>query len=242
MVSLNAGEDIHFRKVSIDSGKCINCFECLKSCPAKALYNENNIIKINYESCYGCGRCEKSCLHNAINFIKLNNSFDNLNGISALEIHTGNNSIEEVRNYLESIDNCLKNIELLSFSVESQRFNAKELSDYVNSLTELISDKVIIQIDGAPMGATSDALSSLQSICAASILVESKTNAYIQISGGVNYFSKKLTNQLGLKISGFGYGTFARKIVLSYLEELDDLQFAAQMKRIVNITTNLVEV
>ena len=100
--------------------------------------------------------------------------------------------------------------------------------------------KSIVQIDGIPMGATDKPYSSLQSISAAAVLLQNRTNAYIQLSGGTNHLTKKLAKQLGLKISGIAYGTFARKLILSYLEELDDNNFDTQLQRILNITTSLV--
>jgi hypothetical protein len=91
------------------------------------------------------------------------------------------------------------------------------------------------------MGATNNPCSSLQTISAAKLLLENNTDAYIQLSGGTNYFTKKLVRNLDLKISGVGYGTFARKIILSYLEEVDDFKFLLQLLRVVNIATSLVE-
>ena len=289
MVSINAGDDLHFRKAEINYEKCTNCFECIDSCPSKALYSgchsegfspknlsndnyklpsqegqilrftqddrrspDDNRIQLNKNNCFGCGRCKNVCLQNAIEFTNFNNSQtpviarrgevptgQSYEEIKAVEIHTGNNSIEEVKNFLELNVSLLKNIELLSFCVESKRFNPAELQNYVSSLINLVSQKVIIQIDGIPMGATDKHCSSLQAVSAAAVLLENKLDAYIQLSGGTNQFTKKLVNQLGLKISGIAYGTFARKIILSYLDELED-NFSAQLQRIVNITTSLV--
>jgi len=240
MVSLDSGDDLHFRKAEINYEKCTSCFKCIISCPAKAIFTENNLLKLNKNNCFGCGRCSKACPKDAISFTKFNNFPDfNFEEIKAIEIHTGNNSIEEVKNFLELNVSLLKNIELLSFCVESKRFNSVELQNYVSSLTSLVNQKIIIQIDGIPMGATDKACSSLQAVSAAATLLESKINAYIQLSGGSNHLTKSLVNQLGLKISGIGYGTFSRNLILSYLEEQEE-DFYRQLQRIVNITTKLV--
>lgn len=240
MVSVDAGDDLHFRKAEINYKKCTNCLNCIDSCPSKALYSETNKIQLNKNSCFGCGKCSEVCLQNAIEFKKINNTLDfNFEEIKALEIHTGNNSIEEVKKYLELNVSLLKNIELLSFCVESKRFNPAELQRYVSEIISLVDQKVIIQIDGIPMRATDEPCSSMQAVSAAAILLENKLDAYIQLSGGTNHHTKHLVNQLGLKISGIGYGTFARKLILSYLDELED-DFNLQLQRIVNITTSLV--
>jgi len=242
MISLNSGDDLHFRKAQINSKKCSNCFECIDSCPAKALYKQNNLIFLNKNTCVGCGRCEKACSNNAIEFTNLNNlPAINYDEIKSVEIHTGNNSVEEVKKYLESNASLLDNVELLSFCVESKRFSPTELQNYVNNLVNLVSQKVIIQVDGIPMGATDKPNSSLQAVSAAAILLENNLDAYIQLSGGTNHHTKKLISTFALKISGIAYGTFARKIILSYLEEVDEDRFIAQLQRIVNITTSLVD-
>lgn len=241
MISLDSGNDLHFRKAEINYERCINCFECIDSCPSKALYSDNNLLIFNKNNCYGCGRCAENCQQNAVNLEKFCTSPEtNFEDIKAIEIHTGNNSIEEVKKYLELNVSLLKNVELLSFCVESKRFGSNEMQDYVNSLTSLVSRKAIIQIDGIPMGATVEPFSSLQTISASAVLLKGKTDAYIQLSGGTNHLTKKLVNRLGLKISGIGYGTFARKIILSFIEELDDNDFIRQLQRIVNIATSLV--
>lgn len=252
MISIDSGDDLHFRKAEINPAKCTNCLKCINSCPSGALFSKDDLLKFNKENCYGCGRCEGACLQNAINFIKLNITDSHASAspslrmtmwnenIKAIEVHTGNNSVEEVKKFLELNVSLLKNTELMSFCVESKRFSHNELINYVNSLIDLISQKVIIQIDGIPMGATDKPDSSLQTVSAAKVLLENNVNAYIQLSGGTNQHTRNLVNQLELKISGIGYGTFARKLILSYLEELDDSEFAMQLQRIVNITTSLV--
>ncbi len=272
MLSLNCGDDLHFRKAEINPDKCINCFNCINSCPANAIYisrhcelseaihqlsSENwiatshpkdaprndNIVQIKKENCYGCGRCINACLLQAIDFVNLNNSLTEIdvNMVKGIEVHTGRSSIKDLSRFLKLNEAFFKNIEVLSFSVESKRFNYTELQNYVSSIIKLIPQKIIIQIDGIPMGATDEPNSSLQTLSSAGTLLEKNINAYIQLSGGTNHFTKSLVRQLGLKISGIGYGTFARKIILSYLEEVDDLKFMSQLLKIVNITTSLVK-
>lgn len=230
MVSINAGDDLHFRKAEIDMNLCTNCKECVKVCP----------VNLDIQSCFGCGKCETVCLQNAIKFTKLNNNINDFSKFKAIEIHTGNNSIKEVKDFLELNEHILKNAELLSFSVESKRFNENELITYVNSLVNLVSQKIIIQVDGIPMSGSAESDAAMQAISSAKILSGNKINAYIQIAGGANFRTKNLAEKSGVKISGIGYGTFARKIILSYIEDLDDSEFLASLPEILNITTNLV--
>ena len=241
MVSVNAGDDLHFRKAEINRNICTNCGKCVKICPADAVVLKAHFAEILEKKCFGCGKCAKVCKTKAVNFIKINNNLKNFSGIKAIEIHTGNNSIKEVNDFLELNRFLLQNIELLSFSVESTRFTAGELADYVKSLTNLVAQKVIVQVDGTPMSATDKADSSRQAINSAAVLTGEKVDAYVQLAGGSNDKTKNLVNQSGIKISGIGYGTFARKKVLSYIEELNDSEFLEKLQEILNITTNLVE-
>jgi len=246
MASINCKDELHFRKAKIDAAKCINCKECINSCPAKAIqehcYCGQPKAQIKTESCYGCGICERVCLHQAVDFENFNNCPTQINAniIKGIEIHTGGSSIEDLRRFLELHKALFKNIKLLSFSVESKKYSYSQLIDYVNAIVSLISQKVIIQIDGISMSATDEPSSSLQTIASAGILLDSKINAYIQLAGGTNHYTKNLAQQLNLKISGIGYGTFARKILLSYIEESEDSIFAEQLLQKVNIATSLV--
>ena len=45
--------------------KCRKCYTCLKSCPAKAIF-ENEVLKIDYKKCIRCYCCHELCVHEAI--------------------------------------------------------------------------------------------------------------------------------------------------------------------------------
>lgn len=55
----------NFRGIlAIDEQKnCSTCQNCIKKCPAHAIYLENNIIKIDYKKCLFCGACINICSH-----------------------------------------------------------------------------------------------------------------------------------------------------------------------------------
>lgn len=40
---------------------CIGCMICTKQCEAGAITVENNLAKIDYEKCNGCGKCAEKC-------------------------------------------------------------------------------------------------------------------------------------------------------------------------------------
>jgi len=241
MISVNAGGDVHFRKAIYNPLQCKNCNKCLDVCPSKAISKCENSLIIDNSSCYGCGRCAESC---DLGAIEMENSPEfadiELENIDAIEVHTGKNSVQEVKTFLEFNSTLFKNAKLLSFCIESGRFSAEELNNYVEGLISLVTNKPIIQIDGKPMGATDKPCSSLQAVSAGAALLEKNHNAYIQLSGGVNNYTQNLAKMLNLHFSGLAFGTFARKIVFDYINEEDERLFLSNLQRIVNITTKLV--
>ena len=45
---------------------CIGCLRCVRECPAQAIVVENNLARINYSACTGCGRCAEVCVTGCI--------------------------------------------------------------------------------------------------------------------------------------------------------------------------------
>lgn len=50
----------------LDVERCENCGECIKSCPAGAIYKEGDRVVIDPAKCIGCATCIAACIHNAI--------------------------------------------------------------------------------------------------------------------------------------------------------------------------------
>jgi len=240
MVSLNTGSDLHFRKAEINSVLCTNCMNCTLVCPAGALYETSGQLQLNLKSCYGCARCIEICDKRAISLDKTKTAVLIPDNCEAIEIHTGNSSIDEIKTFINNNSYITQKTKLISFSVESGLFSRNELIKFVQSLISLVNKKVIIQIDGKPMSANNNASSSLEALAAAQVLSGLNSDFYIQIAGGINHLTKSYLKMFGLSISGVGYGTFARKIILPYIVGLDDVEFLSNLKKCVNITTSLV--
>ena len=252
MVSLNAGHDDHFRKVVFDKDKCCSCFKCISVCTSSAFNKIGGVLKFDKNSCFGCGKCCQVCDFKALsmgeNAIGTSLSILKDSDIQAVEIHTGKNSVDEIKTFVEEIKNfanesfgVVNNVKLFSFSISSALFNKAELIDYASSLTRLSDKKIIIQIDGESMSATNSTSSSLQALAAANILINSNINAYIQLAGGVNHLTFKYANLFNLEVSGLGYGTFARKILLPYIDGSNDEEFLDYLPKCVNIAMSLVK-
>ena len=243
MKSINVGDDKHFRKANFDLSRCIQCMECVKICPSGALSSNEKGKNFDREKCYGCASCVEVCPQNAVNMVKLKHLSDkkpySIGKYDAIEIHTGNSPIEEVQTFLTSNKNIIEKAKFLSVNVDSMRFNSSELVEYTNSLIKMFKNKIIVQIDGLSMRGGTKNSSTFQTIAAAAILLEAKIDAYIQLSGGTNHLTREIINLAGLKISGIGYGTFSKKIILSYIEENGETEFMENLHKIAAIAANL---
>jgi Fe-S-cluster-containing hydrogenase component 2 len=240
MLSINAGSDLHFRKAKINPELCTNCMNCTHVCPAWALYENSGQLQFNLKSCYGCARCVKVCDKRAVSLDKTKMATFFPDNCEAVEIHTGNSSLEEVKSFIKNNPFITKKTGLISFSVEAGLFDRNDLIKFVQSLISLVEKKVIIQLDGNPMSANNTASASLQALAAVQVLLGLNPDCYIQIAGGINHLTKSYLKMFNLPISGVGYGTFARKIILPYIMGLDNVEFLSNLKKCVNITTNLV--
>lgn len=244
MLSVNADKDIHFRKAFINTISCSNCGNCIDFCNAKAIYKNNGEIGINQKKCYGCGKCEYACPSKSIEFNYSNKPLNMINNgqfafLDAVEIHTGNLSADEILKFVQENHSIINKIKLVSYSISASNFNSKELVDFVESLINLHENKIIVQVDGNPMGTTNSPTSSLMSIAMASCLMHLTNKAYIQIAGGINYNANNLLNLSGISISGIGFGTYARKILSPYLNSDESLYL--NFNKCLNIATNLVD-
>jgi len=55
-----------FIPVQINQELCVRCERCLRACKAKAIYFEQGIRLINYNSCKACLICVQVCPRNAV--------------------------------------------------------------------------------------------------------------------------------------------------------------------------------
>jgi pyruvate ferredoxin oxidoreductase delta subunit len=59
------------QKPVIDMDICQGCLRCYLLCPDGAIYQDNQMIKIDYRFCKGCGICAYECKFKAITFQKV---------------------------------------------------------------------------------------------------------------------------------------------------------------------------
>lgn len=249
MVSLNDGEDPHFRKAAFDPTVCpTDCPRpCETICPAQAIVfdRSDGFSGVVDSHCYGCGRCVPICPTQQISTRSYVSSPAAiaplvLSGVDAVEIHTQVGRLADFKRLWQAIAPFVNQLKLVAISCP----DGEGLIDYLWALHDLISPlpcALVWQTDGRPMsgdigdGATRATVRLGQKVLAA------RLPGYVQLAGGTNSHTVEklkalgLLNQLGSietpsaqllmtsprYIAGVAYGSYARVLLSSVLTELE---------------------
>jgi Fe-S-cluster-containing hydrogenase component 2 len=233
MVSINDGEDPHFRKAYFNSNLCpANCDRpCEQICPAEAIKFNSQTQGIIEALCYGCGRCLPVCPFNLINTEScLVSSAKVLSWlrelpIDALEIHTQQGHFDNFVNLWQEVRPYLSQFKLIAISCPY----TPTVIDYLRQIYEQIqplSLPLIWQTDGRPM--SGDIGSGTTHLCLkyAQQVKQAQLPGFIQLAGGTNEYTVPKMRSLNLtpqEIAGIAYGSKARKLVAHILQQLENL-------------------
>jgi len=256
MVSLNDGEDPHFRKAEFDPALCPpDCPRpCVPICPVQAIVFKADFAGVVKTACYGCGRCLAICPVQQItarSYVSTPATVAPLvlAGVDAVEIHTQVGRLEDFSRLWQAIVPYFDQLKLVSISCP----DGDGLIEYLKALYSLISPlpcALIWQTDGRPMsgdigdGATRAAVKLGQKVLAADL------PGYVQLAGGTNRHTVRKLKAMGLlsgslaasesplaskpdrQIAGVAYGSYARSILSTVLEELEapKTRFAEQLQ------------
>ncbi len=200
MVSINDGEDPHFRKAEFDPTICpTDCWRpCEKVCPAEAIvFSENrdgvipNYSGVIDELCYGCGRCLSVCptqLIQARSYVSTPSSIASLvlpTGVDAIEIHTQVGREIDFQRLWQSIKPWVNQLKLIAISCP----DGEGLIEYLYSLYEIISPlpcTLIWQTDGRPMSGDIGAGTTAATIKLSQKVLDAGLPGYVQLAGGTN--------------------------------------------------------
>lgn len=240
MVSLNDGEDPHFRKATFNPAICpIDCSRpCEKICPAEAIVfspSPDQFSGVIDSRCYGCGRCLPICPIQQISprsYVSTATALAPLvlSGVDAVEIHTQVGRFEDFKRLWQTIAPFTPNLKLIAISCP----DGVGLIDYLWSLYHLIGPLpccLLWQTDGRPMsgdigdGTTRAAVKLGQKVLAAGL------PGYVQLAGGTNRHTVSKLQAAGLLrgqnllsdryIAGVAYGSYARVLLSPVLEQLE---------------------
>ncbi len=231
MVSLNDGEDPHFRKAAFDYTACpTDCRRpCEQICPADAI----NLSGVIDPLCYGCGRCLPVCPSQLIttrSYVSTPGIIAPLlleTGIDAIEIHTQVGRESNFKRLWENLQPWVEQLQLISISCP----NHPELIDYLSTLSEILWPlpcPLIWQTDGRPMSGDIGSGTTHASIKLAQKVLAANLPGSVQLAGGTNQSTVPKLRTLGLlspsqppSVGGVAYGSYARSLLSPILKQLE---------------------
>ena len=248
MVSLNDGEDPHFRKAEFPALECpVDCLRpCESVCPANAIA----LAGVIADRCYGCGRCLPVCPIQHIftrSYVSTAQAIAPLvleAGVDAIEIHTQPGRLSDFQRLWTAIKPWIGQLQLLSISCPS----GDGLIAYLQSLYDIISPlpcPLIWQTDGRPMSGDIGMGTTKATIQLGQQVLAAKLPGYVQLAGGTNDYTVPKLRSLKLLppiqattasinqlpstapnryIAGVAYGSYARVLLSPILEQLEAME------------------
>jgi Fe-S-cluster-containing hydrogenase component 2 len=248
MVSLNDGEDPHFRKAEFDPTNCpTDCPRpCERICPAQAIvFNsiKDDSSGVVAQKCYGCGRCIPACPYGKIyteSYMSTPGAIAPLvmsTGVDAVEIHTKVGRLAEFRQLWQAISPWAEQLKVLAISCP----DGEGMIDYLKALYHLITplkSTLIWQTDGRPMSGDIGDGTTIAAVKLGHKVLTAKLPGYVQLAGGTNSYTVAKLKAIGLlnstecrvpsaegntqdSIAGVAYGSYARVLLSPVLEQLE---------------------
>jgi Fe-S-cluster-containing hydrogenase component 2 len=228
MVSINNGEDPHFRKAEFDPAYCPTSCDrpCVAACPTHAIQfailrdGFSKIGGVQDRLCYGCGRCLPLCPVQIIHTREQIYALENIASasIDAIEIHTQPWRVEEFRALWQRLAPLMDSLKLVAVSFP----DCDNLKEYLLELLDCMQPlppQLIWQTDGRPMsgdignGTTRAALQLCQKVLNMQLPM-----GFVQLAGGTNASTVAKLRAANIKASGVAYGSYARMLVAEFLE------------------------
>ncbi|HLO85179.1 MAG TPA: LdpA C-terminal domain-containing domain [Nostocaceae cyanobacterium] len=208
MVSLNDGEDPHFRKAEFDATNCPpDCTRpCERICPAQAIVFDsikNNFSGVISQKCYGCGRCLPACPYDIIytaSYISTPGAIAPLimsTGVDAVEIHTKVGRLAEFQRLWQAISPWADQLKVVAVSCG----DGEGLIDYLQAIYDLISPRsqvLIWQTDGRPMSGDIGDGTTIAAVKLGQKVLTANLPGYVQLAGGTNSYTVPKLRTMGL--------------------------------------------
>jgi len=212
MVSLNDGEDPHFRKAEFDPDLCpADCPRpCEKICPAQAIVfqkTSEGFSGVVDKRCYGCGRCLPVCPVELIytrSYVSAPEAIAELilqPGVDALEIHTKVGHFADFQRLWKAIAPWIERLKLLAISCP----DGDGLIDYLWALHKLITPlpcPLVWQTDGRPMSGDIGAGTTRAAVKLSQKVLTARFPGYVQLAGGTNHHTVAKLKGAGLLNDG----------------------------------------
>jgi Fe-S-cluster-containing hydrogenase component 2 len=226
-LSLDHNHDPHFKRIKVDQNACDNCGVCIPVCPTNAFSIKDGKLAYQKELCYGCSSCIPLCHVDALNAHPIQAFQPAILpelwslGARCLEIHVGPN-FYWLEPYLQKIQEISSEPWLISVCLGSGFSSYLELMEQAKEVYNILGDWALVQVDGKPMSGfgRQDAL-MLQALASAQAVLEANLPLFVQASGGINDKIRNLLNQFDIKVHGVGMGSFAKKLIEPYLNNIE---------------------
>ncbi|HYW19503.1 MAG TPA: LdpA C-terminal domain-containing domain [Nodularia sp. (in: cyanobacteria)] len=241
MVSVNDGEDPHFRKAEFNSTECpTDCPRpCETICPAQAIvFNRiDDTSGVEAQKCYGCGRCLPVCPYGKIytkSYMSTATAIAPLvmsKVVDAVEIHTKVGHLAKFRQLWQTISPWANQLKVLAISCP----DGEGMIDYLRAITEVITptrSTLIWQTDGRPMSGDIGDGTTLATVKLGQKVLTAKLPGYVQLAGGTNSYTIVKLKAMGLlksaeyhpqpHVSGIAYGSYARVLLSPILDQLEN--------------------
>ncbi|MGK7891364.1 MAG: circadian clock protein LdpA [Leptolyngbyaceae cyanobacterium] len=253
MVSLNDGDDPHFRKATFDPARCpVDCDRpCETICPTHAIAfadgppdrsmahppaisEPSGVIR---DRCYGCGRCVQVCPVQQITTDSYTVSAgaiapEVLPLVDAVEIHTQIGRTDAFAALWQHLQPYLPSLKLIAVSCPG----GEGFVEYLRSLYAIMTDggcqplpcPNLWQTDGRPMSGDIGRGTTHAAIRLAQQAIAAELPGLIQLAGGTNDYTVPKLRTLGLlphpSLAGVAYGSYGRKILTPVLDVLEQRQ------------------
>ena len=240
MVSLNDGEDPHFRKAFFDPERCPPACPrpCARVCPARAIGLRGGILE---DRCYGCGRCPGACPLGLIAEAPIELDADAVvEGLrqlrpDAVEIHTRQGRTDAFARRLDQLARAGVPLRRLAVScAESPPRRADGVpafGPYLWSLYALVRARgwrPIWQLDGRPMSRDLGVGTARTAVDLLRRWRDGLPPGPIQLAGGTNAATLPLLAREGLTgppaaggVAGVAYGSSARALLVTWLDQAE---------------------
>ena len=208
MVSLNDGEDPHFRKAEFNDQDCpSDCSRpCEKICPAQAILFNNtkdDFSGVIAEKCYGCGRCIPICPYGTIYTKSYESTPGEIvplimsTGIAAVEIHTQVGRLAEFQRLWDAMTPWADKLKLVAISCN----DGEGLIDYLQAIYNLIIPRpqfLVWQTDGRSMSGDIGDGTTIATVKLGQKVLAANLPGYVQLAGGTNSYTVPKLRGMGL--------------------------------------------
>jgi len=243
-VSIGIKGDPHVRKAFINENKCVHCGNCLESCLQDAIDGDKWIVK--EFRCIGCGNCKESCPHEAIEFRHKRADLEKIlpecleAGCETMELHAVSDDDDAVMKDWLLLNDMVRH-NYISVCLDRSLLSNHHLIKRIKDMYAITGKRMIVQADGIPMsGEGDDFNTTLQAVACADIVIKSGIPVVVLISGGTNSKSGHLAKQCGVLAHGVAVGSYARKLVRSFLKKEEFMADLTLIRQAVELAENLV--